>query len=229
MSRDTSTRTKPPDLRTTIRRVRPRLFSDEAYERIKDMILSARLAPGHLLTEAELAAQLGIGRMPVREAMQRLAQEDLITVVHRKGWFVSPIQVEHLQSIFELRLALEGLSAQLAAERIRGDELDAIEALIEQAREVDEGSERHVQVDRAFHQAIAAATRNEYLQRAVDRTLNLALRLLYISGSRMAKVGEVAHEYHAVLQSLRRRDGEAARRAMQDHIEEFRKKVRSSI
>ncbi|MGH2398193.1 MAG: FCD domain-containing protein, partial [bacterium] len=67
------------------------------------------------------------------------------------------------------------------------------------------------------------------LQRAVDRTLNLALRLLYVSESRMAKVGEIAHEYHAVLDALRRRDGDAARQAMQAHIEEFRKKVRRAI
>ncbi|MDR7522800.1 MAG: GntR family transcriptional regulator [Armatimonadota bacterium] len=223
------TKTKLTTLRRGRTRRGARLQSDEAYERIKAMILMTRLAPGQMLTEADLAAQLGMGRMPVREALQRLAQEDLVTIVPRKGSLVTPIQVDDLQKIFELRLALEGLSARLAAERITDDELDAIVALIEGAREATEGSERHVQVDRAFHLGIAAATRNEYLQRAVERTLNLALRLLYISGSSMAKVGEIAHEYYAVLDALRRRDGPAAAAAMQAHIEEFRTKVRSAI
>src|SRR5574342_876176 len=94
------------------------LFSDLAYGQIKEMIISAKLPPGSLLTEGELASQLGIGRMPVREAMQRLAQEDLVMILPRKGSFVHPIQVEDLQKIFELRVTLECLSCELAAERI---------------------------------------------------------------------------------------------------------------
>jgi DNA-binding GntR family transcriptional regulator len=193
------------------------------------MIISARLAPGTMLTEADLAGTLGLGRMPVREAILRLAQDDLVTIVPRKGSLVAPIRIEDLQKIFELRLALEGLSARVAAERITDDEIAELEALVEDAGDVDAGSEEHVAVDRAFHLAIASATRNEYLQRAVDRALSLALRLLYLSGSQMARVGEIAHEYHAVIDALRRRDGRAAAAAMQAHIEEFRKKVRAAV
>ena len=94
---------------------------------------------------------------------------------------------------------------------------------------MDEGSEEHVRIDRAFHQAVAAATRNEYLQRAVERTLSFAVRLLYVSGSRMAKVGEIAEEYRRVVDALKRRDGAAAAKAMRAHIEEFRSKVRSAV
>ncbi len=216
----------------TSRRRKPatgHLFSDLAYERIKEMIITAKLPPGALLTEADLAGQLGIGRMPVREAMQRLVQDDLVMIVPRKGSFVHPIQVEDLQQIFELRVALECLSSELAAERMTVEELKGLEAMFENVDSLAEGSEEHVRVDRAFHRAIAAATRNEYLQRAVERTLNLALRLLYVSGSRMAKVGEIVEEYRRVLDALRRRDGKAAAEAMRAHIEEFRKKVRSAV
>jgi len=205
------------------------LFSDLAYERIKEMIISAKLAPGALLTEGQLAGELGMGRMPVREAMQRLAQEDLVMIVPRKGAFVHPIQVEDLQKIFELRVTLECLSCELAAERITDEEVKALEAIFEGVDSLAEGSEEHVRIDRTFHRAIAAAARNEYLQRAVERTLNLAIRLLYVSGSRMAKVGEIAEEYRRVLDALRRRDGKAAAEAMRAHIEEFRKKVRSVV
>jgi DNA-binding GntR family transcriptional regulator len=205
------------------------LFSDLAYERIKEMIISSRLSPGTLLTEGQLASQLGMGRMPVREAMQRLALEDLVMILPRKGAFVQPIQVEDLQKIFELRVTLECLSCELAAERITEEELKKLEAMFENVDSLAEGSEEHVRVDRAFHRAIASATRNEYLQRAVERTLNLAIRLLYVSGSRMAKVGEIAEEYRRVLEALRRRDGKAAAEAMRAHIEEFRKKVRDTV
>ena len=208
---------------------RARLFSDRAYEAIRERIVTTELAPGRLLTEAELATQLGLGRMPVREALQRLVQDDLVVILPRKGSFVAPIRVEDLPKIFELRLALEGLASRLAAERMTAEELARLEALIADARGLSNGSAEHVRVDRAFHRAIAAATRNEYLQRAVERTLNLALRLLYLSGSRMARVGEIEHEYRAVLRALRRRDGAAAAAAMQAHIEEFRNKVRSTV
>jgi DNA-binding GntR family transcriptional regulator len=214
--------------RRTIPR-KKKLQSAEAYERIREMILTAELPPGRHITEVELAHQLGMGRMPVREALQRLAQEDLITIVPRKGSMVAPIQIDDLQKIFELRLVLEGLSAQLAAERITDEELDSIENLIDMVYDVDEGSREHVRIDREFHLRIALATRNEYLHRAVERVLNHALRLLYISGSRMARVKDIRHEYDAVIRALRRREGRAAALAMQSHIEEFRKKVRSSI
>jgi DNA-binding GntR family transcriptional regulator len=205
------------------------LFSDQAYERIKEMILTMQLRPGQMLTEAELGAQLGLGRMPVREALQRLAQEDLVAIVPRKGSFVVPLQLDDLQQIFELRLALECLSARLAAERITEEELRQLEELIERNRAVNEGTAAHVRVDRAFHLGVAAASRNEYLVRAVERLLNLALRLLYMSGSPMARVGEILPEYRSILDALRRRDGEAACRAMEAHIEEFRNKVRHAI
>jgi len=210
-------------------RANTRLHSHEAYVRLKEMILTHELTPGQALTEAELAARLGIGRMPVREALQRLAQEDLVTIVPRKGSFVSSIQLDDLQKIFEVRLALECLAARLAAERITADELAAVESLFEETDNISEGSEEHVGIDRAFHRAVAAAAKNEYLARAVDRVFSLGLRLLYLSGSRMSRVGEIVHEYRGVLDALRRRDGDAASRAMQVHIESFRQKVREVI
>lgn len=223
-----SRRRRPP---RTDSRSRPsrHLFSDLAYERLKEMIIAITLPPGRLLGEAEVAAQLRMGRMPVREAMQRLAREDLVIILPRKGSFVAPIQVEDLPKIFELRVTLECLSARLAAERITEDELQRLETLIRDVEPLPEGPEAHVRIDRAFHRGIAAATRNDYLQRAVERTLNLALRLLYVSGSRMARVGEIAHEYRAVLAALHDRDGVRAAEAMRAHIEEFRNKVRRAM
>lgn len=218
---------------TRLRRARssrsPILFSDQAYERLKQMILTMALRPGQVLTEARLAQRLRLGRMPVREALQRLAQEDLVTIIPRKGVFVAPLRLDELQNIFELRLTLECFAARLAAERITDEELARLYDLIERHRDVNEGSAAHVRIDRAFHLGIAAATKNDHLVRAVERLLNLALRLLYMSGSRMARVGEILPQYLSVLDALRRRDGDAACRAMQSHIEEFRNKVRQSI
>lgn len=205
------------------------MISDQAYERIKEMILTMDLRPGQMLTEAELGAQLRLGRMPVREALQRLAQEDLVTIVPRRGSFVTPLQLDDLQQIFELRLALECLSAWLAAERITDEEMQRLEDLIERNRHVNEGTAAHVRVDRAFHLGVAAATKNAYLVRAVERLLNLALRLLYMSGSPMDRVSEIFLEYRSVLDALRRRDGPGACRAMEAHIEAFRNKVRNAI
>ncbi len=190
---------------------------------------SERVWASQTLSRARRPRRQLFGRMPVREAIRRLAQEDLVTIVPRKGTLIATIQVDDLQKIFELRLTLEALSARLAAERITDAELTGLESLIARARSVDAGSEEPVKIDRAFHLAIASATGNEFLHRAVERALNLALRVLYLSGSRMAKTGEIAHEYAAVLRALRDRDSERAAAAMQAHIEEFRKKVRGAL
>jgi DNA-binding GntR family transcriptional regulator len=193
------------------------------------MIIAMTLAPGQVLTEAELATNLGLGRMPVREALRRLVEDDLVVVLPRRGSLVTPICLEDLPKIFELRLVLEGPAARLAAERISPAELDALEALIAGGTGLSDGPAEHVRIDRAFHRAVAAATRNDFLQRAVDRTLTLALRLQYLSGSRMAHVREIAHEYQAVIDALRRRDVSGAEAAMRAHIEQFRNKVRGAM
>ena len=92
-------------------------LSEQAYHQIRKKILTLELAPGTIINEADLRHELGLGRTPIREALLRLAQQKLVTIVPRRGMFVTDIRLEDIRQLFELRLALERLAGQLAAQR----------------------------------------------------------------------------------------------------------------
>src|ERR1044072_1469456 len=94
-----------------------RSLSDQAYYRIREMIVTLELPPGSLLSERELMERLRLGRTPVREALRALARERLVEVYPRRGMFVSSVDVRDLAGLSEVRSTLEPRAARLAAER----------------------------------------------------------------------------------------------------------------
>src|SRR5258708_7152479 len=83
-------------------------LSQQAYQRLRDMIVTLQLAPGALINEAALMDELALGRTPIREALQRLAYEGLVVLQPRRGAFVGSLSIVDLQQIFELRRTIEG-------------------------------------------------------------------------------------------------------------------------
>src|SRR5947199_10665499 len=105
-------------------------LADRAYLSIRDLIVSLELPPSALIDERQLVETLGIGRTPVREALRRLAQEQLVEVFPRRGMFVTGVDVRDLARISEVRQALEPAAARLAAERATADERAELRALL---------------------------------------------------------------------------------------------------
>jgi DNA-binding transcriptional regulator YhcF (GntR family) len=105
-------------------------LADSAYLRLREEIIGVELAPGTLLREEELTRRLGVGRTPVREAVQRLHRDGFVTVIPRRGTLVSEINITDLAGIYEVRAHLESWAARLAAERAGGaDRAEAQELL----------------------------------------------------------------------------------------------------
>jgi len=102
------------------------LLADRAYVAIRDRVLTLQLPPGSPIDEDELIRELGIGRTPIREAIKRLALEDLVTVYPRRGTFVSDINISDLAQISDLRIQLEGHAAFRAAERATAADANTI-------------------------------------------------------------------------------------------------------
>src|ERR671914_245436 len=115
------------------------LFADRAYHELRDRIVTLRLPPGTVLREDALMRELDVGRTPLREAVKRLALEDLVAVQPRRGTFVSPVEASDIIHITEVRADLEGFAAELAALRMHADTRVAAQALLE---EVDHLSKR---------------------------------------------------------------------------------------
>ena len=91
-------------------------LSEKAYRLIKEKVVTLELPPSAVIDEHVLMQQLGLGRTPIREALQRLDSEGLVNIARRRGTFVNDISVTDLQKIFELRIVLEGFCARLAAQ-----------------------------------------------------------------------------------------------------------------
>jgi DNA-binding GntR family transcriptional regulator len=206
-------------------------LSRQAYQRLRDQIVTLQLPPGAPLLEASLVEELGLGRTPIREALQRLACEGLVVLRPRRGAFVANISVTDLQQIFELRRVLEGYAAVLAAERATEADLAAMEqALIDLNNAHCQGdTQAHVEIDRAFHFALARSAHNKFLQSILSRIYHLNLRLWYLGLDRIGPMRAAIEQHRAVLDAIKRRDGPAAEAAIREHITGFQERIRASL
>ena len=154
---------EPPAART----LRVRSVVGLAYDEIRSLIVSGAVGPGARLGQAELADQLGISRTSVREALRRLAGDGLVEFEVNRGFFVLDIGLDSVLRRLEARLVLEPAIAQLAAKRRGETDLDAMRASIDAERAASSSDDAH-DASRAFHMAMATATRNDALVRLLD-------------------------------------------------------------
>ncbi|MEV8468853.1 GntR family transcriptional regulator [Fluviibacterium sp. DFM31] len=156
-------------------------MTDRAHQMIESRIVALDLEPGQVLSESQLVEELGIGRTPVREALQRLGAEGLVVVMPRRGVMVSEINIAKQFQLLELRREVERLCAIKAAlrateaERARFAELADKLAASAEARDY----EAFMRYDLEFNQAVLAACRNEFIQRSMQRMQGLSRRFWF--------------------------------------------------
>ena len=152
---------------------RPETLTEQAYYRLEEMIVTLELAPGAVLSEQALSADLGIGRTPIREALQRLSREGLVLVLPRKAIIVTETEPRRQLLVLEVRRELERLLARASAERATEPErrrfreiADGMEAAAEASDDI-----AFMRLDRELNALLAEAAHNEYAARAM-RSLN---------------------------------------------------------
>lgn len=202
--------------------------SESAYRRIRELIVDLTLSPGAVVREDALQAQLGLGRTPIREALQRLARDELVTVLPRRGMLVTPIDVADLPVLYETRALLEPYAARLACRRGRPEHWRAMEEAL-RGRAVAADPAALLDVDRTCHELIWAAADNRFLATTLDTLYAQSDRLwhLYLSG-----VTDMAHavdEHVAVLDALRADDAERAATLVEAHVRAFDDQVRAAV
>lgn len=203
--------------------------SDRAYEQLLDMVLDLRLAPGEVVNEQALAAQLGFGRMPVHEAVARLAADRLAIIMPRRGTVISPIALKDVVDMFEAREAIECGVAYIAARRATEKDLERMLDLIKTADMARDGQdwEEYLKADHAFHTFLVHMINNPLLQDAADRLLlhNLRFWRLYFSGRPAQHHVMLSHEkLHKAISS---HNPEKAELAMREHISNSRGMIQS--
>ncbi|HPK06778.1 MAG TPA: GntR family transcriptional regulator, partial [Aminivibrio sp.] len=154
----------------------PRLYTtsaDYAYQELRHRIITKQLKPGQRLPEVNIAVQMGVSRTPVREALRRLASEGLVIIIPNSGARLAAPTVREIEDTFLVREQLECLAIRLAAERIGDRHLRRLEeALVEEARAIEERDlETYLEVNEAFHKAVADASGNRVLAEYVENIL----------------------------------------------------------
>jgi DNA-binding GntR family transcriptional regulator len=199
----------------------PSLFHrDDAYSRIRDLVVSGEFTPDEPLSERGLSSLLGLGRTPIREALKSLAKDGLLTIHPMRGTFVRQLSFDDLREIHEIRLALEGMAAYLAAVRGPTEALLGCAArlrLLAPLASID--VEEAQQVGWTFHDELFRATANDRLAQMYDnlRTQSgLALqKMRQYSQERTRQAVKEHLEIHAAVEAG---DPEEAQRRMWRHL-----------
>ena len=201
-------------------------LTDRAYGELEERIVTLQLEPGAVLSETTLAQQLGFGRTPVREALQRLAREGLVVIFPRRGILVSEIDVKRQLTLLEVRRALERLMATKATQRTSDGEREQFVAIAEgmEQASVDNDDIAFMRLDRELNLLVAKATRNEFASRAMGLMHGLSRRFWYFHYKEVADLPLCAKLHADLARAISRRDSEAAAAAsdhLMDYIEDF--------
>jgi len=201
--------------------------SEEAYLRIRDRIVCLEMPPGSVVEEGRLRDELEIGRTPIREALQRLAWENLVRSVPHRGTFVTDVNITDLARITEVRVVLEGHAARLAAERRGARDRDAIADLLERVDTVELTNQRELmQLDQEVHRQVYRSARNSFLEGTLERYFNLSLRLWFLVLDRGIRLREAVEEHRELLRAVLAGDGDRAEQCMRRHVTGFESEIR---
>ena len=203
-----------------------RSLSERAYADLEEMIVTLKLAPGAAVSEQDLAQRLGIGRTPIREALQRLAREGLVAILPRRGILVSEINVKRQLRLLEVRRELERLIARSAARRATDEERKRFE---EVARRFQDSAKVNddlafMRTDREFNSLCSGASHNEFAAGAMSLMHSLSRRFWYIHYKRAAVMPLTAKLHANIARAIAKGDEDAAAAASDkliDAIEKF--------
>jgi len=212
---------------------KPEKMSEFIYRKIKNEILSCALKPGTSINESSLARQYNVSRTPVREAIARLIQEELIQVGASGGYSVTPITVKDVHDIFALRVLLEGEAARLAASKPTQDTIAKLNSILLSLNHIeistvdDEGRLEYVQLGNQFHLTIAEASGNRKLFKIITSLMEAASRYVFIESSVVGTLG--VEESRELVLALEERDGERARKIMESHVQASYQRTKDAL
>lgn len=194
--------------------------ADRVYERLKIAILSGEISAGDRVSERDMAEQMGISTSPIKRALNRLHMEGLVNIKPRKGTYVTPFSPSNIDDIAEIRAALEGVAARLAARNATDEEIARLRGQIILMEKLTE--ERSltalVEANTEFHHMVRKLSRNTYISRLIEtvHSFDIGIRRRALSDQEESKRGFKEHSgiFHAIAQ----RNGELAEKRIREHV-----------
>ena len=203
-------------------------LSQSAYSALKKRILMGAIPPLGAIDEHALRDELGLGRTPIREALQRLAYDGLVTILPYRGTVATGIDMAELDQILEIRIPLEILAGRIAAQRVSKQAVGEMRALVEgydvAALCADRKIGELLRLDQNFHHAVTAVTENRFLVRILDNLRDMTWRFHFLFYKRRAPhPTDSFNNYGAIIQGLASHDAERVEAALNDHFGDYRR------
>ncbi|AJP57272.1 transcriptional regulator [Pandoraea vervacti] len=199
---------------------------EQVYSRLRDAIADLTLAPGERIRQAELADSLGVSRQPVSHALQLLKRDGLVCESGRQGLEVAPIDADHLRQLYQVRTALDGLAARLAAMRraqgsLPQDALERLQDAVAAGMAMARGTPvaKQVRVEVAFHTALHDASGNPLIGQTVAPQWPHIMRAMAATLGTLPMQEVVWHEHGEIVARIAAGDADGAERAAREHTE----------
>jgi DNA-binding GntR family transcriptional regulator len=205
------------------------LLADRAYSALRDQIVTLAIPPGAPINEDALGRALQMGRTPVREAIKRLALENLVSVFPRRGTFASEINITDLAHISDVRVQLEGLAAFRAAERLTAEQRSELDALLAEIDGDGGDAADLMALDARVHRFVYRCAGNPYLRATLERYLNLSLRIWYLVLGRLPHLFDRVHEHRDLLLAIRDGEPQRAQSIAAEHVATFEREIRGVL
>ncbi len=192
--------------------------SNQLAQQLEEMIFSGKLRPGEKLDEATIAANFGVSRTPVREAIQRLVATGMVEVRRRAGTMVTQLTMPRLIGMIEMMAELDILAARLAARRATPEERKGIKDILTRARAAVGDQAQYTRFNREFHWALYAATHNKYFEETALRTWKVLQPYRNFRLDQPVRRKDSLAEHEGIFEAIRTSDGDLAAKLMASHV-----------
>ncbi|WP_313803905.1 GntR family transcriptional regulator [Cytobacillus sp.] len=184
---------------------------DQVYDSLKEAIITLELEPGQRIKDKDLAAEFGVSRTPVREALKKLEDEGLVESLPGSQTRITEIHLEEAKNAFTVVAALHSLAARLAVPIISDEDIQLMEGSNTELRKALEKKDviRAVEADDQFHAVLLKASRNDEIERALDRIMSKVRRLEFSKFSSI-NAEQSLEEHHAIIQACKKKDAPLA-------------------
>lgn len=189
--------------------------SDTAFNLIKSAIINGKFKPGDILLEQDMIARFGLGRTPIREALQKLSVVGLVKSIPRKGVIVTVMSREDVRNVYEIRCNLDSFAASLAANRATEEEIEELEELVNNP-DFNETTKFHF--DELLHRAIYASSHNSELVKILNDLYEKSVCMFSIGGLEREPIGNMKAEIADIVNAIKKKDSEAAAAAALKHV-----------
>ncbi len=208
---------------------RPQLMRNEVYEHLKLEILAGTLEPGSKLAEIPISERLGVSRTPVREAVQRLAQDGLVQIEANKGAKVRGISAAEIEEIYAVREVLDGLAAKLAAQHRSNKHIRTMQNALQKLEQAASTAyTEQISADLEFHNAIATASGNSTLETTLKSLAQSVARVKLLT--RETNQNQSTYDaHHAILNAIENKDPQCAEQTAREHVRAFQKMLTTQL